>query len=141
MKDIDRLYRVTKLANESSFVKISGRVVKVGSSIYLGNKCISSAVNSNKTHTKVEKYNQVLPFKKTPFLHAEVAALISASKKIDTKEFKYCTLYVSRNLNKGGCGFARPCPACMEAIKEYGIHKVVYTTDDGYAVEFIREDE
>ena len=68
-----------------------------------------------------------------------MAALIYASKKIDVKDFKHCTLYVARKLNSGGCGFARPCPACMEAIKEYGIRKIVYTTNDGYAVEFINE--
>ena len=54
MKDINRLHKVEEFANESSFVKISGRAMKVGSLIYLGNRCISSAVNSNKTHTKVK---------------------------------------------------------------------------------------
>lgn len=141
MKDIDRLRKVKELAEESSFVKISGKPVKVGSSIYIGNRWISSAVNSNKTNPKVVKYNNVLPFKKTPFLHAELAAIISASKKIPAKDFKYCTLYVARKLNNDGCGLARPCPACMEAIREYGIQKIIYTTDSGYAVEFIREDE
>lgn len=141
MKDIDRLSRVKELAKESSFVKINGRTVKVGSSIYIGNKCISSAVNSNKTNPKVVKYNSILPFEKTPFLHAELAAIISAAKKIDMKEFKYSTLYVARRLNIGGCGLARPCAACMEAIKEYGIPRVIYTTDSGYAVEYIKDDD
>ena len=140
MKDIEKLNKVKDLANESSFVKISGKPVKVGASIYMGNKWISSAVNSNKTNPKVVKYNSVLSFEKTPFLHAEMAAIISASKKIDIKNFKYCTLFVARKLNMSGCGLARPCKACMEAIKEYGIPKIIYTTDSGYAAEFIREE-
>ena len=140
MKDVDRLQKVRALAEASSFVKINGRTVKVGSSIYMGNKPIAHAVNSNKTHTKVAQFNQVLPFEKVPFLHAEMAALISASKRLKSKEFKYCTIYVARNLNSGGCGLARPCPACMEAIKKYGIQKIVYTTDSGYAIEFIMEE-
>ena len=143
MRDKDRLLKVRDLANESSFVKINGKPVKVGSSIYRGNRCIASAVNSNKTNPKVVKYNSVLPFEKVPFLHAEMAALISASKKIDVNELQYCTLYVARKSAYGGnngCRLARPCPACMEAIREYGIKKVVYTTDTGYAVEFIKED-
>ena len=141
MKDDGRLRKVAELAQESSFVKINGKAVKVGSSIYMKNRWIASAVNSNKTHTKVVKYNSILPFEKVPFLHAEMGALIAASKRIDSKEFKYCTLYVARDLKCGGYGLARPCPACMEAIKEYGIQKIVYTTDSGYAVEFIREEE
>ena len=31
--------------------------------------------------------------------------------------------------------------ACMEAIREFGINKIVYTTDSGYAIEFIRDDD
>lgn len=141
MKDEDKLRKVTELANESSFVKINGKPIKVGASIYMRNRWISSAVNSNKTNPKVIKYNNILPFEKTPFLHAEMAAIISAAKKIEMKEFKYCTLYVARKLRIDGCGLARPCPACMEAIKEYGINKIVYTTDSGYAIEFIRDGE
>lgn len=141
MKDIDRLRKVKELSKESSFIKINGKPVKVGSSIYMRNRWISSAVNSNKTNPKVVKYNSILPFEKTPFLHAEMAAIISAAKKIDIKDFKYCTLFVARSLNSGGCGLARPCPACMEAIREYGIQKIVYSTDSGYAVEFIREED
>ena len=140
MKDEDRLQRTKELATESSFVKINGRPIKVGSSIYLGNRLISNAVNSNKTHPEAAKYNQILPFEKIPFLHAEMAALITASKKIQTKDFKYCTLYVARKLKAGDCGLARPCKACMQAIKEYGINKIVYTTDSGYAVEYIKEE-
>lgn len=30
---------------------------------------------------------------------------------------------------------ARPCPACMSAIKELGIKNIYYTTDNGYAYE------
>lgn len=141
MKDIDRLQKTEELANTSSFVKINGRIIKVGSSIYKGNRFISRAVNENKTHTAVVRYNDVLPFTKEPFLHAEMSALIKASKIIDEREFKDCTLYVARKLNCGGYGLARPCRACMEAIKEFGINKIVYTTDSGYAIEFIRDDE
>lgn len=137
MRDELKLQRTKDLAEESSFIKISGKAVKVGASLYQGNKYVSSAVNSNKTNPKVVKYNSVLPFEKVPFLHAEMAALISASKKINFKDFKYCSLYIARKLNCGDYGLARPCKACMEAIKEYGIKRIVYTTESGYAVEYI----
>ncbi len=137
MKDIDRLHRTEELAETSSFVKISGRTVRVGSTVYKGNRFISKAVNENKTHTAVIKYNDIFPFTKEPFLHAEMSALIKASKVIEPREFKDCTLYVARKLNCDGYGLARPCKACMEAIREFGIHRIVYTTDTGYAVEYV----
>lgn len=32
---------------------------------------------------------------------------------------------------------SRPCPRCMELIKEQGIKKICYTTNDGYVDERI----
>ena len=34
---------------------------------------------------------------------------------------------------------ARPCPACMQAIKDMGIKHIAYTTDDGSANELIKD--
>ena len=141
MKDSYKLRKTKELAEQSSFVKINGRVVKVGASVYMGNRFISDAVNSNKTNPKVVQYNSVLPFDKTPFLHAEMSALIKASKIIDTKDFKYCTLFIARKLNCNGYGMARPCPACREAIRQFGIKRVIYTTDEGSAVEYFTDEE
>lgn len=137
MKDIDRLQKTKELASESVFVKINGKTSKVGASVYLGNKFISKGVNSNKTHTSVPRFNEVLEFDKPPVLHAEMSALIRASKVISHKDFKHCTLYVARKLNCDGYGLARPCRACQEAIKLFGISKVIYTTENGYAIEYI----
>ena len=45
------------------------------------------------------------------------------------------TLYVCRLRNDRPYGMARPCPACMAAIQSLGIKHIVYTTNDGFAVE------
>ena len=34
---------------------------------------------------------------------------------------------------------ARPCPACMAAIKDFGIKNIYYTTDDGMAYENVSQ--
>ncbi len=44
----------------------------------------------------------------------------------------YIYIYISYT---NGLGMARPCPACMAAIKELGIKNIYYTTDNGYAYE------
>lgn len=41
------------------------------------------------------------------------------------------TLLVQRFDSKGNPKLAYPCPVCMEAIKEYGVKKVIYTVDSG----------
>lgn len=142
MHDELLLTKTKEVAKESEFIKINGKPVKVGSSIYLNNRLISKSVNSNKTHPMMAKYNEdAFEFSKVSFLHAEMAALISASKQLSPNMFPYCTIYVARKLNRPGYGLARPCKACMEAIKEFGIKKIVYTTDTGFAVEYIRGEE
>lgn len=49
-------------------------------------------------------------------------------------------------MTKKPFGLARPCPACMAMIKNLGIKKIYYTTDDGFAfeqleTELLEEDE
>jgi tRNA(Arg) A34 adenosine deaminase TadA len=46
-------------------------------------------------------------------------------------------LYVYRIRKTKEFGMARPCPSCMQAIKDFGIRTIFYTTDDGYAEEHL----
>ena len=38
----------------------------------------------------------------------------------------------------GSIGMARPCPACMQYIKDMGIKNIYYTTGDGFVHEVLR---
>lgn len=40
-------------------------------------------------------------------------------------------LYVARVLANGNISMAKPCPACMEIIKNHGIDTIHYTNRDG----------
>lgn len=99
--------------------------------------------NSNKSHPVQKKYNRKYrDFNNTngmcinDTLHAEIDAINSVSYttgiKVDWKQVK---VFVYRICNGKplGYGCAKPCPACMNAIKELGIRKVYYTDDDGYS--------
>ena len=44
-------------------------------------------------------------------------------------------LYIYRETRDGKLAMSRPCPACMQAIKDLNIKHIAYTTDCGYATE------
>jgi deoxycytidylate deaminase len=95
---------------------------KLGAVITRGNKIISLGYNKNKTHTKSNH-----SWKR---LHAEITAIIKAKQDISG-----CSIYVFRETKQGQPAMARPCSSCMEAIREAGIKRVYYSSNDGYTRE------
>lgn len=99
-------------------------------------RIISSNCNSTKTHPLQKKYNKERFSEDTTHsLHAEVSALLPLIK--DNIDFSKIEVYTYRTLASGKPAIARPCPSCMKLIKELGIRKIHYTTNDGYASEYI----
>lgn len=87
-----------------------GRVLSVGQNSYV------------KTHPLMAKYANKCgePFKQ--FLHAEVHAILKC--KDLSKAYK---IFVSRYGRTGNPLNAKPCPICMQAIKEAGIEIIEHT--------------
>ena len=61
---------------------------------------------------------------------------LSKIKYLDI-DFSKVILYIYREYNNGMPAMARCCPSCFAAAKELGIGTIVYTTDNGYAIEKI----
>lgn len=61
-------------------------------------------------------------------IHAEAAAIRMARSKGCSLEG--ATLYVVR-YHESGMRMSRPCPDCMDKIREAGIKKIVYSDRDG----------
>lgn len=94
------------------------------------NMPISLGKNQMKSHPAM------LDFGRTEhhiYLHAEIDAILKATKELTPAELAKSTLYVVRVLANGQHAEAKPCPGCQRAIKEYGIENVVWTTYNGYA--------
>jgi len=89
-------------------------------------KLLSSATNSySKTHPLQKLFACKAGFPAKQYLHAEISAIIrSRGQSIHT-------LHVSRYNKQGKMMNAMPCPVCCEAIKQYGIEHVFYTTNNG----------
>jgi len=65
------------------------------------------------------------------FLHAEIAAIKKALRFYSVDMLRGTTLIVCR-VKKNGLGNSKPCIGCQRAIAEFGIKKVIYTTEDGW---------
>lgn len=104
---------------------------------------VSVGTNSDKTHPMQKAYNAHRSFTKGPgaikhSLHAEMNALLSITYPVAQQiDWKYVKMYVYRICNgkRHLRGNARPCAACMAAIKDMGIRHLYYTTDTGIAYE------
>ena len=133
-----------KLARECSFKSDysgCGRA-RIGCVVTYHGTVLAKGFNSDRTHTSQAKYNKwlytdsgnrYLPSK----LHSEVAAL-QKIKYLDI-DFSKVHVYVYRELRDGSLAMARPCKACMAAIKKMGIKHIHYSTDSGYAYERITD--
>lgn len=90
-----------------------GRLISVGTNSY------------SKSHPEQKRYAIKAGQSYRQTLHAEIAALIRSKGK------PVHTLLVQRFDSKGNPKLSFPCPVCLEAIKDYGVKKVIYTTDQG----------
>jgi tRNA(Arg) A34 adenosine deaminase TadA len=66
-----------------------------------------------------------------PFLHAEIRALLG----LRIEDTQGGSIYVYRQRKDGTIGNARPCPGCLQVIKELGIRRIYFTVDNGYKQE------
>lgn len=113
--------------------------VKVGCVLVHKNAILAKGWNTEKTHTDQMRYNAIrfnsvekyFPHK----LHAEQMCM-SKIKYLDI-DFSKAILYIYREYNDGSPAMARCCPSCLSSAKELKIGTIVYTTDDGYAIEKI----
>lgn len=106
---------------------------KIGCVIVIKKHIIAMGINSYKTHP-IQKYYNRLRFSEDGHhtLHAEIQALVSIPKGLDLEG---ATLYTYRENKDGILRRSRPCPSCMGFIKAHNIHRICYTTDDGYCEE------
>ena len=101
---------------------------------------IAEAWNTDKTSVLQNKYNGLrfhnpaLPDKS----HAETNICQRIRWKFgDSLEWSRVHLYLYRELKNGTLAMSRPCRACMAMLKDFGVRKIYYTTENGYAEERI----
>ena len=109
--------------------------IHIGCIIVDGKHIVATGQNTNKTHPIQKEYNRYR-FEGDSCgngkLHAEMMAMLSLPKDIDTRKL---VLYTYREDRFGNFRNSRPCRACLAKIKEFGIKTIHYTSDDGFCTE------
>jgi len=111
----------------------------MGACITYGKKDILSVgYNQNKTSPIQSRYNAYRNFKNKngviPKLHAEISAISKLPYYIYENNFnmkKSCIYIYREHKRTHHLAMALPCPACMAAIKQVGIKRIVYSIEDG----------
>lgn len=134
-----RMFNEARMEAESSEFKR----FHTGSVIVYKKHIIGRGKNDDKSHPMQKEYNR----KYRTFnnvggnyindsIHAEIAAISSipytVGIDIDWSKVKVYVYRISRG-TKLGYGLAKPCPACMNALKDLGIRHIYYTDSDGYS--------
>lgn len=110
--NIPSLFRFAKNVS-----KLSGHKIRMGAVlVYKGNP-ISIGCNQTKTNTHPD-----YPWG----LHAEAQAIYTCGRNNITG----AEIYVYREHRDGTPAMAKPCWRCMKLLKEFGIKRVFYTTNE-----------
>lgn len=129
--------KARQVAMVSDFPRIHVGCIAVYHGVIIGIGC-----NTNKTHPKQQYYNRYrnIDTEKMhllPKLHAEINCINAISHL--SVPFSKVKLYIYRIRNDQPAGLARPCPSCMAAISDLGIRHIYYTTDTGFAYEYLNK--
>jgi len=106
---------------------------KFAAAVVYRNRIISVGMNSMKSHPLQAKYGKN---KEAIFLHAEIAAIRNALRELEVDELSKCEIYIARVKKekpfskKYIWGLAAPCSGCRRAIAEFGLKRVIYTTNE-----------
>ena len=114
----------------------------IGCTVVYKKQIISVGFNSNKTHPIQKMYNKErFDCDSTPHsLHAEITALIFLKDRKDIK-WEDVDIYTYRENKSGEPRLSKPCKSCMALIKNLGIKRIHYTTNDGFEMETLEENE
>ena len=108
--------------------------------IYKGS-LVAEAWNTDKTSTLQARYNvyRYAPANTPCKTHAEAALIQKIRWRFGANiDWARVHIYLYREYKDGKLAPSRPCPSCMALLRDVGIKKVMYTTEDGYVEEKIK---
>lgn len=104
--------------------------------IYKG-KIVNFGVNSEKTSPMQKYYRKKTALAAIPnFLdkeHAEINVL--RHTYLGDFDMRRVELVIISKRNDGSFRLAKPCNTCMAAIKDLGVHRIYFTTNEGFIME------
>lgn len=112
-----------RIADDVSPIKTA----RIAAAVVLKGEIISIGVNSYKSDPLQAKYSKN---EHAIYLHAEIAAIKKALKRINKEDLKKCDMYIVRRKLDNGVmcnAMSKPCVGCQRAIDTYRINNVYYT--------------
>jgi tRNA(Arg) A34 adenosine deaminase TadA len=137
----ERYFKFAREASEQASYTGTRSSPAIGACCEYKGSIIGKAWNSNKTSTMQARYNvyRYSDDNTAPKVHAEIDLLQKIRWKFgDGIDWSKVHFYTYREYKDGRLANSRPCPACLEAMRQAGIKKFAYTTDNGYAEEKFR---
>jgi tRNA(Arg) A34 adenosine deaminase TadA len=125
MKQEDIIKTLEKIAEDASPISAA----RIAAAIVYKGEILSIGVNSYKSDPLQAKFSKN---EHAIYLHAEIAAIKKALKRVSRDDLKKCTLYIVRRKKHNGImcnGLAKPCAGCQRAIDTYQIPCVFYTKE------------
>ena len=98
---------------------------------------VATAYNTNKTSPLQARYNVYRFNADTPDkAHCETQLIQRLRWKFGNSiNWNKVHIYLYREYKDGRLAPSRPCPSCMAMLKDFGIKKIYYTTEDGFVEE------
>lgn len=138
----ERYFKFAKQASmESTYRGSHNFSPAIGAVAVYKGSIVATACNSNKTSPLQAKYN-VYRFRDANTLdkaHCETILVQKLRWKFGVSlDWTKVHIYLYREYKDGRLGPSRPCPSCMAMLRELGIKKIYYTTEDGFVEEKFR---
>lgn len=122
---ISRPTRILSYLTELAAVTPKVGNARVAAAIVNGGRIISIATNKRKTHTVQARFGKNA---QAVYLHAEVAAIIQALKRVEVAELEGCDIYVARVAGvKREVAKVEPCAGCARAIADFKLRRIYCT--------------
>lgn len=119
-----RHLRILEELQEIAVQKAGMKGFRVAAGLVLRNRIISVGWNRTKSHPFQRRHTK---HPEAIYSHAETMAIHEATKR-HFVDLSRATLYVVRVSAKGERALARPCVGCLDAITDYDIPRVIYST-------------
>lgn len=118
--------------------KMSDYKQQIGCVLIYKGKILGTGFNCSKTHPIQKIYNKErFPEEDVLHtLHAETHAISPFLHK-EGIDWSKVIVYTYRIKKSKPYGMSRPCPSCMAMLKNLGVRKICYSTEDGFAEEHI----
>jgi deoxycytidylate deaminase len=94
---------------------------KLGSCLVRSGRVLSTGYNIYNRSDSISRRYALLRS-----IHSEINCLATATHR--NREIRGSVMYVCRIRKDGSYGLSRPCRGCMEALRDLGVKRVVYST-------------